>query len=116
MRETVRRLAPIATKLLENKVYLRFINYELDGSGNFDNIDPRYIGGLIDDVGVSGGTQIGTNLARKIVNRLIEELKSPSGLDRPVVVTIITDGEVCFRACLPLERLSNRGCLNIAKF
>lgn len=93
-RDTVARLAPIATRVSGNSVYLRFINEEHDDQGQFDNLNASNIAATIDSVQVGGGTRIGTTLAQKIVDPLLAKMNSLKGLEKPVVITIITDGEV----------------------
>ncbi|TGZ78170.1 hypothetical protein EX30DRAFT_163592 [Ascodesmis nigricans] len=87
--ETVRRLAPIATKVVGNPVHLRFIN---NRNESLNNLNADSIADSIEAVRPGGGTPIGTNLASKIVKPLIERIKQRQ-LETPVVVTIITDGE-----------------------
>ncbi|KAF8537736.1 hypothetical protein BDD12DRAFT_204425 [Trichophaea hybrida] len=86
--ETVARLIPIATRLSENEVSLRFINHGEDF--RYDKLNADEINQKLSQVHPFGGTQIGTVLDRKIIDPLLRKLRN---LERPLLITIITDGE-----------------------
>ena len=90
----VERIAKITTRVLpqDEGVALRFINHELPDSSlnlRFDRIKE-----ILNSRAPDGGTKIGRNLEDKILKPLIfEKLNSPKGLERPVLISILTDGE-----------------------
>jgi hypothetical protein len=91
LQETLRRVAEFATKLQPSGISIRFINFNRDG--DFDNLTE------VDDVAAkshidySGNTRIGQMLQFKVVGPLLRRANSNS-LKKPVIVAIITDGEV----------------------
>jgi hypothetical protein len=94
LEETVRGIAEFVKELEESGLSIRFINFSHDQDGNFDNltdlddIDRKVKMGKYD-----GGTMIGLQLHQKIVSKIITKAKSRL-LKKPVIVAIITDGEV----------------------
>jgi hypothetical protein len=90
--ETVHRITPVATKLNEAGISLRFINYSRDGKFN-DLSQSKEIERKLKLVAPGGTTKIGTMLQSKIIEPILEKAKAGT-LDAPVLVVIITDGEV----------------------
>lgn len=91
LKDAVRRLSVMSDILTTTKTHL-FIRY-INRNGDYDNLNAQDFSAILDSVKVGGGTKIGTNLRTKIVERLIENLRR-GDLKRPVLVSIITDGEV----------------------
>jgi hypothetical protein len=88
--QLVNRIARITTRILPKKegVALRFINQDTDSalSLNFEQI-----GETLQRVTWGGDTPIGTNLKSKILQPLVYD-KLSSKLERPLLISIITDG------------------------
>ncbi|KAF5642777.1 transcription factor [Fusarium tjaetaba] len=87
------RIAKITTKILPDGegVALRFINQDIDNSSNltFDQIS-----NIIQPMSwqPDGDTDIGTNLKRKILEPLVYAKIANKTFDRPLLVSISTDG------------------------
>jgi hypothetical protein len=94
LRKTVSRLVPIATRLNERGVKLRFINY--NGDSGFNKLKQQDVERAIDTARPNGWTAIGTVLERKIVNPLLEKVNSSERMRCPLLINIITDGEVSY--------------------
>ncbi|KAF8251004.1 hypothetical protein K440DRAFT_659216, partial [Wilcoxina mikolae CBS 423.85] len=90
LREAVQRLVPLATRLNENGVSLRFINF--DGDGGFNDLKEDDVLARLDSVRPGGGTMIGAALDRKVVQPLVTSLDYAASI-HPMLVSIITDGE-----------------------
>jgi hypothetical protein len=91
LREAVQRLVPLATRLNERGVSLRFINF--NGDGNFNDLKEDDVMAKLDSVNPQGGTMIGAALDRKVVQPLVTSLDHAESI-HPTLVSIITDGEV----------------------
>lgn len=92
MRSLVQRMASIATRLVPDGkgAHIRFINSNKTGQDlNADQIDQML------QFDPDGGTNIGTNMTKRILEPMIyDELdKSGGALERPLLVLTITDGE-----------------------
>jgi hypothetical protein len=92
LQETLRRVAEFATKLEPSGISIRFINFAQDG--NFDHLTE------MDDiiqksqmVAYNGSTRIGQMLQFKVVGPILRKANDNS-LSKPVIVAVITDGEV----------------------
>jgi hypothetical protein len=117
LKETVKRMIPLATRLNENAVSLRFINFP--GDAGFDNINEGNVDQHLGLVRPNGGTYLGQALERKVVEPLVNSLNFGTGL-RPTLVSIITDGEAndkdaveatiqrCKQALVDKKMLNNR--------
>ncbi|KAG8816477.1 hypothetical protein FRC17_000323 [Serendipita sp. 399] len=91
-REVVKCIARIATRILPDEygVELRFINANSTLSGKTE----MEIDAAVDDVSLSRGTMIGTNLVKRVLKPLVYDvIKSGRQLDRPFLICTITDGE-----------------------
>ncbi|KAF8907889.1 hypothetical protein CPB84DRAFT_1767818 [Gymnopilus junonius] len=96
-KELVTRIAAIATKIVPDDmagVDLRFINKDFSSTLTADQIRQA-----MTDAKPSGGTKIGTNLRRKILQPLVYDLidkpntaSTPIPFRRPLLICIITDG------------------------
>ncbi|KAK6538241.1 hypothetical protein TWF694_011120 [Orbilia ellipsospora] len=94
LRDLVRRIAGIATRLLpdDEGVELRFMNSPTDTSYSKPSLDK--IDNIISDLRMWGWTPIGTNLKAKVLIPLVYKRLRVGGdkLDRPMLISIITDG------------------------
>lgn len=93
LKEYVRRVTKITTMLDSTGISVRLINFPHDTGfngittvGAVDNIMSR--------VYPSGGTPIGTQLQRKVLQPLLFEKTRRKALKKPLLITTITDGEV----------------------
>ena len=98
LKQTLTSVAKIAIALNEPEqnggISLRFINHQNDGQMN--NITSvSEIEKAISKVQFSGGTALGTQLRRKVLEPfLVDRLeRQKRKLDKPLLITIITDGE-----------------------
>lgn len=89
----VRRITKITTRILpkDEGVALRFINQIVPNSSN---LSLEGIGKIIDPMSwkTGGDTEIGTYLRLKILEPLVYSKLEGEKLERPVLVSIITDG------------------------
>jgi len=104
--KTLQSVADWATRLEPKGISLRFLNYENDGDGKFDNLtDLEQIKDMCYLVQFDGGTDLGAITERKILKRRLLDAQRV-GLDKPLIVAVITDGEPtdddpdCFRNTL----------------
>ncbi|KAI0101376.1 hypothetical protein GGR51DRAFT_530527 [Nemania sp. FL0031] len=85
------RITKITTRILPDSegVALRFINKDSDSLSalKFEEIERG-----IDDTLTNGDTPIGTNLRKKILDPMIYSKLNPRTLERPLLISIITDG------------------------
>jgi hypothetical protein len=105
LRETLKRVAEFATKLEPSGISIRFINFNRDG--DFDNLTD--VNEIMEKsrVDYSGNTRIGQVLQFKVVGPLLRKANSNS-LKKPVIVAIITDGEVRLLALWPSPFISQQ--------
>lgn len=94
LKETVERLLPIATRLNEKGIALRFINSNCDSDPKWTNMDAYTAEQELELIKPSGSTNIGHALVTKIITPMLAEMKAKSTFD-PILISIITDGEVC---------------------
>lgn len=92
-RKLVERITRITTRILAEGegVALRFINQEVNASSNLTLTE---VGDILTPLSwkSGGNTQIGTNLGSKILEPLVYRQIETKSLERPLLVTIITDG------------------------
>ncbi|KAK6063806.1 hypothetical protein SCUP234_13266 [Seiridium cupressi] len=91
-RNLANRIARITTRILlpSEGVALRFINQNVDNS---TSLTYEQIGDIIGSTKWGGDTPIGTSLRSKILQPLVyDKIQSNVKLDRPLLVSIITDG------------------------
>lgn len=86
----------IATTFDTEGVHVRFLNYPLKSSQvDLDGIqDTGHMGQIWDDVQWKGGTEIGRMLSEKVLQPFVLEKAMRDELRKPVLVSIITDGQV----------------------
>jgi hypothetical protein len=86
-------VSEFATYLEPSGISIRFLNFK--GDGNFNNLaDVNDIMQKIQMIDYNGNTQLGLFLGEKIVNPMIIEKAESNTLKKPVIVVVITDGEV----------------------
>jgi hypothetical protein len=91
-KKLVDRIARIATRILPDGegVFLRFINQNVTDDSN---LTLEMIAGVLDSITApSGDTPIGTSLKDKILTPLVYSKLESKTLERPLLVSIITDG------------------------
>ncbi|TFY65266.1 hypothetical protein EVJ58_g2090 [Rhodofomes roseus] len=91
-RDAVRRIAGITTRAVPQQygVSLRFINTQ---TANKNNIPAADVLTAIQVVRPSGGTALGRNLQKSILNPLVHSpLRNGELLERPLLICVITDG------------------------
>ncbi|KAH0560061.1 hypothetical protein GP486_003416 [Trichoglossum hirsutum] len=93
LRITLQRIARLTTILQPEGISLRFLNYTYDGYLD-DLKSEEEIMRIVEGVNPSGGTPLGEMLDSKVVQPLIVGKARNGELDKPVVVVVITDGEV----------------------
>lgn len=94
LKELVRRVTAITTKLDTGGIKLRFINFAEDGDFN-DIRTPAEADQVISNVKFKGRrTEIGTGLENKILDPLLFAKVREGSLKRPLLITTITDGAV----------------------
>lgn len=95
LHETVHNIAKFATKLEPAGISIRFLNFDQDEDGDFDNLnDLDNIDQKIKMVGSNGPrTRLGVELNQKVYMPIVRKAKS-NALKKPVIVAVITDGEV----------------------
>ena len=95
LEETLKRVATFATVLSEDGISIRFLNYEKDKNSEFDNLTRvSDIDETFARIQCVGDTKLGTILNTKIVEPMILSKAREKTLRKPVIVVIITDGEV----------------------
>lgn len=92
--QIVSRFGPIATAVNRAGVSLRFINSKVDAELNGIQ-EPDIMDAIFSSIRPRGFTPIGTNLRRKIIDPFLAGLRnSDADPKKPLLVVIITDGEV----------------------
>lgn len=96
LNETLWRVADIATLLSPDGISVRFLHYnELMPLDRLDNLKTsREIQDRLDKVYWNGPTPLGLKLAQTIVEPMIIDKVKRDELAKPVIVVVITDGEV----------------------
>lgn len=82
----------------QSGINIRFLNYPSDASGHFDNMtDLDDISKRVNTAFQSGlkGSELGGQLRSKVVKPFIEKQINDSKFNKPVIVVLITDGQVC---------------------
>jgi hypothetical protein len=92
LKDTLQRVASFATYLQPTGISLRFLNHRTDHT--FDGLTSvEKIMNKIESIEFSGLTMLGTELEEQVVKPLIKKAEQHK-LRRPLIVVIITDGEV----------------------
>ncbi|OCL09002.1 hypothetical protein AOQ84DRAFT_272414, partial [Glonium stellatum] len=92
--ETLKRVAAFATILSDYGISVRFLNYDEDCNGEFDNLTKlRDIEKKLGRVPCGGDTRLGTVLKDKILKPMVLSKARRDMLKKPIIVVIITDGE-----------------------
>ncbi|OAL37057.1 hypothetical protein AYO20_03534 [Fonsecaea nubica] len=92
LRNTLKRVAEIATLFEDTGISIRFLNYTRD-SWLDDLRQPDDIVQKVERVRWRGITQLGNKLHDKIIRPMIVEKVKRGTFDTPLIVVIITDGE-----------------------
>ena len=104
--KTLQSVADWSTRLEPTGISLRFLNHENDGDGKFDNLTKLdQIKDLCYLVQFKGGSDLGAIIRKKIFKRRLLE-QEQVGVNKPLIVAIITDGEVSSTSTHPREILS----------
>ncbi|KAG0125119.1 hypothetical protein HOY82DRAFT_164836 [Tuber indicum] len=92
MRKTVLKISDVCTAFRDEGISVKFLNFK--GDKNYNSIcDRETLDQVVSSVSPKGGTRLGTVLRNKIVGPLIIQKAKEKLLDKPVLVTIITDGQ-----------------------
>jgi|SRR5437667_267254 len=92
LQETLQGVAEFATILEPTGISIRFLNFEHDK--DFDNLtNVNEVVQKAQMVRYNGNTRLGQILQQKVVNPILRKANS-NVLKKPVIVTVITDGEV----------------------
>jgi len=92
LQETLQAVAEFATILEPTGISIRFLNFERDKG--FDNLtDVNEVVRKAQMVHYDGNTRLGQMLQQKVVNPILRKANS-NVLKKPVIVAVITDGEV----------------------
>lgn len=99
LRDTLKRTAKIATLLSDDGIKIRLLDFHTDSNGWFDRVKtPAEVTQRMDTVTYPGpysfGTPLGTQVDAKVLVPLIVQMAERRQLSKPVIVVIITDGEV----------------------
>jgi hypothetical protein len=95
LQETVHNIAKFANKLEPLGLSIRFLNFDQDEDGEFDNLnDLDDIDRKVTMVNSNGRcTRLGVELHQKVIRHIVIKAKT-NVLKKPVIVSVITDGEV----------------------
>lgn len=93
LKEYVRRVTKITTALDPTGISVRFINYKHDGSFNAIRTLSE-VEEAMSCVNFNGSTCIGTVLEQKILNPLLFAKTRSGTLEKPLLITTVTDGSV----------------------
>lgn len=96
MKETVKRVARITTELVPQDygIHIRFINDSPSFPAGRSYSDLDEIESRMEDVKYKGGTLLGTNLRKFILEHLVYGPVERGDLRRPLLISVVTDGEV----------------------
>ena len=93
LQETIKRVSEFANYLEPSGMSIRFLNF--DGDENFDNLaDVDDIMQKVQMVNYDGNTKLGQRLQMKIVSPMILQKVDNNAFQKPLIVAVITDGEV----------------------
>ncbi|KAF8241855.1 hypothetical protein K440DRAFT_468873, partial [Wilcoxina mikolae CBS 423.85] len=92
LKTVVRRIARISSAYNPQGIKIRFINSSNDTGFN-GVVTEEQVETCLDAVTMARGTMIGTRLFEKVVLREIVEKAKRGELTKPVVVSVVTDGE-----------------------
>jgi hypothetical protein len=94
LQDMLERVAKFATILNPDGISIRLLNYVGDENGQFDHLRTVEDVKKLARVPCEGDTRLGQVLNKKIVKPMILEKAVNGTLRKPVIVVIITDGEV----------------------
>lgn len=84
------RVAEVSTMFDDDGIQVRFMNSDVQGNGVKSAAQATQ---LVEQVRFSGITPLATNLDRKVIQPLVIQPIRSRGLQKPVLVVVITDGE-----------------------
>lgn len=90
-KSVVQRVSRIARTYNRSGLSLRFINFEDDE--NYNHLSQDEINGVMSKVFPSGSTKLGTKLLEKVLFPFVLNPARRMALNKPVLISIITDGE-----------------------
>src|SRR2546430_16103707 len=94
LRDTLRRITKFATILCPSGISVRVLNCSEDTDGRWDELKTvKDVNERMDRITYQFGTPLGTVLLSKVLQPMILDKANRSELKKPVIVTIITDGE-----------------------
>jgi hypothetical protein len=93
LEDTLQHVAKFATKLEPSGISIRFLNFSQDREFNNLN-DVEDIVQKVRAVGYDGPTKLGQTLYFKIVLPMIFQKARQNTFTKPIIVMVITDGEV----------------------
>lgn len=94
LQDMLQRVAKFTTVLNPDGISVRLLNYVGDENGQFDRLRTVEDIKKLANVNCSGDTRLGEILNRKIVKPMILDKAKKGTFKKPVIVVIITDGEV----------------------
>jgi hypothetical protein len=93
MKGTIHTISNVCTSFREEGISVRFLNFS--GDLGYNHVRSKEeLNSICSEVAPNGRSMLGTVLKNKIVEPLILEKARNQRLKRPVLVTIITDGQV----------------------
>ncbi|RPB00003.1 hypothetical protein L873DRAFT_1805781 [Choiromyces venosus 120613-1] len=92
MRKAILTISDVCTAFRDEGISVKFLNFK--GDKDYNEIhDKKKLDEIIMGINPKGGTRLGTVLRNKIVEPLIIQKAREKKLVRPVLITIITDGQ-----------------------
>lgn len=95
LKEILKRVVSITGLLDFDGVQIRWINYANDSTMN-DIYEPAGLTPIFNVVKFDGSTPLGTKLKQKVIDPMIVAKLAGKQLKKPIIVSIITDGEVSY--------------------
>jgi hypothetical protein len=92
-KSVVQRISRIAQTYNRSGISLRFINFPDDDG--YNHLNHGEINSVISNVFPEGSTKLGTKLLEKVLFPFVFNPAKRMELKKPVLISIITDGEVC---------------------
>ena len=109
LRDTLQRVSRFATLLSPEGISVRILNHYGDHDGRWDNLSTvESVNRRMDEVSYAGSTPLGIRLWEKILYPLVIGKANSNTLKKPVVVIVITDGEVSHLVPNPLMSVNKK--------
>jgi hypothetical protein len=94
LRDTLGRITKFATILSPSGISVRVLHCSEDTNGRWDQLKTvKEVNERMDRITNQPGTPLGTVLLSKVLKPMILDKANRRALKKPVIVTIITDGE-----------------------